>query len=118
MLSYKLQTLARNEFAKWRRRTYRYRVKCPLLLCGLNINLESKRNEFFLSVIVFELKYPRRRSFHHLFLFGKQKSSAKKMARHGKELTTEQKEMLLSLSHQGFSSYKIQEFTVELFRNF
>jgi transposase len=33
------------------------------------------------------------------------------MARHGKELTTEQKEMLLSLSHQGFSSYKIQEFT-------
>ena len=33
------------------------------------------------------------------------------MARHGKELTTEQKEMLLSLSHQGFSSYTIQEFT-------
>ena len=33
------------------------------------------------------------------------------MARHGKELTTEQKEMLLSLSHQGFSSNKIQEFT-------
>jgi hypothetical protein len=33
------------------------------------------------------------------------------MARHGKELTTEQKEMLLSLSHQGFSSYNIQEFT-------
>jgi hypothetical protein len=37
------------------------------------------------------------------------------MARHGKELTTEQKEMLLSLSHQGFLSYQIQEFTVELF---
>ena len=33
------------------------------------------------------------------------------MGRHGKELTTEQKEILLSLSHQGFSSYKIQEFT-------
>jgi DNA-directed RNA polymerase specialized sigma24 family protein len=33
------------------------------------------------------------------------------MARHGKELSTEQKEMLLSLSHQGFSSYQIQEFT-------
>jgi transposase len=33
------------------------------------------------------------------------------MARHNKELTTEQKKMLLSLSHQGFSSYKIQEFT-------
>jgi hypothetical protein len=33
------------------------------------------------------------------------------MARHGKELTTEQKEMLLSLSHQGFSSYTMQEFT-------
>ena len=31
------------------------------------------------------------------------------MGRHGKELTTEQKEILLS--HQGFSSYKIQEFT-------
>ena len=46
-----------------------------------------------------------------LFPFGKQKSSAKKIARHGKELTTEQKEMLLSLSHQGFSSYKILEFT-------
>ena len=30
---------------------------------------------------------------------------------HGKELTTEQKEILLSLSHQRFSSYKIQEFT-------
>ena len=37
-----------------------------------------------------------------LFPFGKQKSSPKKMVRHGKELTTEQK---------GFSSYKIQEFT-------
>ena len=33
------------------------------------------------------------------------------MARHGKEFTTEQKEMLLSLSHQGFSNYKIQQFT-------
>ena len=33
------------------------------------------------------------------------------MARHGKELITEQKEMLLSISHQGYSSYKIQEFT-------
>jgi hypothetical protein len=33
------------------------------------------------------------------------------MGRHGKELTTEQKEILLSLSHQGFSSYKIQELT-------
>ena len=33
------------------------------------------------------------------------------MARHNKELTTEQKKMLLSLSHQGFSSCKIQEFT-------
>ena len=33
------------------------------------------------------------------------------MARHGKELTTKQKEMLLSLSRQGFSSYKIQEFS-------
>jgi transposase len=33
------------------------------------------------------------------------------MGRHGKELTTEQKEILLPLSHQGFLSYKIQEFT-------
>ena len=33
------------------------------------------------------------------------------MARHGKELTTEEKKMLLSLSHQGYSSYKILEFT-------
>jgi hypothetical protein len=33
------------------------------------------------------------------------------MARHCKELTTEQKEMLLSLSHQRFLNYKIQEFT-------
>ena len=79
-------------------------------ICGPNINLESKRNEFFLSVIALELKYPRRRSFHQIY-FPLQKSSAKKMARHGNELTTEQKEMLLSLSHQGFSSYKIQEFT-------
>ena len=79
-------------------------------ICGPNINLESKRNEFFLSVIALELKYPRRRSFHQIY-FPLQKSSAKKMARHGNELTTEQKEMLLSLSHQGFSSYKLQEFT-------
>ena len=28
----KLQTLARNEFAKWWRRTYRYRVKCPYVV--------------------------------------------------------------------------------------
>ena len=27
-----VQTLARNEFAKWRRRTYRYRVKCPYVV--------------------------------------------------------------------------------------
>jgi hypothetical protein len=40
------------------------------------------------------------------------------MGRHGKELTTEQKEILLSLSHQGFSRYKIQELTVVLFRYF
>jgi hypothetical protein len=27
-----LQTLARNEFTKWRRRTYRYRVRCPYVV--------------------------------------------------------------------------------------
>ena len=27
-----VQTLARNEFAKWRHRTYRYRVKCPYVV--------------------------------------------------------------------------------------
>lgn len=34
------------------------------------------------------------------------------MAPHGKELTTEQKEIIISLSNNGFSSYTIQEFTV------
>jgi hypothetical protein len=108
-------------------------------ICGLIINLESKRNEFFLSIIVFELKYPRLRSFHQIYfsipfhtpkenpfipwgsffttstsriifyasLFACpfyvvfirlislwKKSSAEKMGRHGKELTTEQKEIL------------------------
>jgi hypothetical protein len=36
-------------------------------ICGLSINIESIRSEFFLSVIVFELKYPRRRSFHQIY---------------------------------------------------
>jgi DNA-directed RNA polymerase specialized sigma24 family protein len=33
------------------------------------------------------------------------------MALHGKELTTEQKEIVLNLSNEGFSSYKIQNMT-------
>ena len=36
-------------------------------ICGLKINLESIRSELFLSAIVFELKYPRRRSFHQIY---------------------------------------------------
>ena len=33
------------------------------------------------------------------------------MAPHGKELTTEQKEIIQNLSNEGFSSYKIQNMT-------
>jgi hypothetical protein len=33
------------------------------------------------------------------------------MAPHGKELTTEQKEIILFFSNEGFSSYKIQNMT-------
>jgi hypothetical protein len=42
-------------------------ISCYMSICGININLESKRNELLLSVRVFELKYPRRRSFHHIY---------------------------------------------------
>jgi predicted HTH transcriptional regulator len=33
------------------------------------------------------------------------------MAPHGKELTTEQKEIIVNLSNEGFSSYKIHNMT-------
>ena len=33
------------------------------------------------------------------------------MAPHGKELTTKQKEIIVNLSNEGFSSYKIQNMT-------
>ena len=33
------------------------------------------------------------------------------MAPHSKELTTEQKEIIVNLSNEGFSSYKIQNMT-------
>lgn len=50
--------------------------------------------------------------FSGLFPFGTQFIVCiETMARHGKELTEEQKEIILSLSNNGFSSYKIQEFT-------
>jgi hypothetical protein len=42
-------------------------ISCWMSICGLIINLESKCSEFFLSVIVLELKYPRLRSFHQIY---------------------------------------------------
>jgi hypothetical protein len=39
MYYYSIQTLARNELAKWRRRTYRYRVKCPYVVLSTHLGV-------------------------------------------------------------------------------
>ena len=39
------------------------------------------------------------------------------MAPHGKELTTEQKEIILFFSNEGFSSYEIQNMTHQKLNN-
>ena len=103
-----LQTLARNEFAKWRRRTYRL--------------IESKRNEFFLSVIVFELKYPRRRSFHQIYFPLVNKNRLlKRWLDTIRNWQPSRKKCFYRYHTKGFRATKFRnllELTVELFRIF
>ena len=97
-------------------------ISCWMSIWGLIINLESKRSEFFLSVIVLELKYPRLRSFHQIYFPLVNKNRLlKRWVDTVRNWQLSRKKCFYRYHTKGFQATKFRnllELIVELFRNF
>ena len=98
-----------NEFAKWRRR------HCKHVRLEVQSVIPSKIPPLFkfnlIRIKVFEVLNLLCVFLNYFPLINISIVCIETMAPHGKELTTEQKEIIISLSNNGYSSYKIQEMT-------